>query len=295
MALPTVFEMTAGQAERFRQFVGSGGVLYASGPTSLSRFDKDGPHFLLEDVLGLRYSGTMGTKQTYLSPKDDAVRKILQPQEALGFIGAMIKATALHGAEVLASATLPFVPPELGQAIGSHFGQIHSNLPALTPGTDPGIVWNTFGKGKAVWVAAPIENGTETVNARLVVALLKRALPGPYQFEVETSPSVEMTLFHQKGKKRLLAGLLTLQGQLPPLLVSATVRVRIPENKKVTAVIHLPERKALKFKKEEAASCRFTNVQSPERKALKFKVAGPYVQFDLEPFTALSMSLIEYE
>jgi len=32
----------------------------------------------------------------------------------------------------------------------------------------------------------------------------------------------------------------------------------------------------------------------PERKPLKFKALGPYVQFDLEPFIALSMSLIEY-
>ena len=70
----------------------------------------------------------------------------------------------------------------------------------------------------------------------------------------------------------LLSGLLTLQGQLPPLPVAATVRVRVPDDKKVTAVVHLTE-----------------------RKPLKFKAAGPYVQFNLEPFTALSMSLIEYE
>jgi len=60
--------------------------------------------------------------------------------------------------------------------------------------------------------------------------------------------------------------------QLPPLPVPARVRARVPDGKKVTAVMHLPE-----------------------RKLLKFKAVGPYVQFDLEPFTALSMSLIEYE
>ena len=63
-----------------------------------------------------------------------------------------------------------------------------------------------------------------------------------------------------------------MQGQLPPIPVAATVRVRVPDGKKVTAIVHLPE-----------------------RKLLRFKAAGPYVQFDLEPFNALSMSLIEYE
>jgi hypothetical protein len=269
--LPTVFEMTAEQAAHFRKFVEAGGVLYASGPTSLDRFNTAGPRFMLEDVFGVRYAGSAGTKWTYLSPQDDAVQKLLWPQEALSFAGPMLKAAALPGAEVLATVTLPFVAPEVGQAIGSHFGAIHSNPPALTPGTDPALVINAFGKGKAIWVAAPIEISAEAVNARLVAALLKRVLPGPYHFEVEAHPSVEMTLFHQPAKGRLLAGLLTMQQQLPPISVPATVRVRVPTGKMVTAVVHLPE-----------------------RKPLKFKVVGPYVEFDLEPFESLSMALVEY-
>jgi len=270
--LPTVLEMTAEQAAQFRQFVEAGGVVYASGPSSLDRFDKAGPRYFLEEVFGVRYVGTAGTIWTYLSPKDEAVQKLLWPQEALSFAGPMIKANALPGAEVLATVTLPFVAPEVGQAIGSHFGAIHSNPPALTPGTDPGIVINSFGKGKAVWVAAPIEIGTEAVNARLVAALLKRVLPGPYYFEVDAHPSVEMTLFHQADKKRLLAGLLSMQQQLPPIPVPATVRAQVPSGKRVTAVSHLPE-----------------------RKPLKFEMVGPYVQFKLEPFEALSMALVEYQ
>jgi hypothetical protein len=294
--LPYVLEMTAAQAEQFRKFVEAGGALYASGPSSLDRFDKNGPRFLLEDVFGVRYTGTVGgklqvseggaggsfsgeatpeawrTSWTFLSPKDEAVQKLIWPQKEFSFPGPMLKATTLPGAEVLATITLPFAPPAQGKPIGSRFGAIHSNPPALTPGTDPGIVWNTYGKGKTLWVAAPIESSSEAVNARLVAALLKRVLPGPYEFEVDTHPSVEMTLFHQVEKKRLLAGLLTMQQQLPALPVTATVRVQVPGGKRVTAVVHIPE-----------------------RQPLKFKTAGAYVQFDLEPFTALSMALVEYE
>ena len=109
------------------------------------------------------------------------------------------------------------------------------------------------------------------MNARLVGALLKRALPGPYQFEVDTHPSVEMTLFHQESQHRLLASLLTMQQQLPAFPVPATVRVQVPSGKKISAVTHVPD-----------------------RKPLKFKTVGAYVQFELEPFNSLSMALIEY-
>ena len=294
--LPNVLEMTAEQADQFRKFVEAGGVVYASGPSSLDRFDKNGPRFLLEDVFGVRYTGTLGGKLiegvggsggsfsgeqtpeawryswTFLSPEDEAVKKLIWPQKEFSFPGPMLKAMTLPGAEVLATITLPFAPPSQGKPIGSRFGAIHSNPPALTPGTDPGIVWNTFGKGKAVWVAAPIETSSEAVTARLVGALLKRLLPGPYKFEVDTHPSVEMTLFHQAEKRRLVATLLTMQAQLPAFPAKATVRVQSPRGKKITAVTH-----------------------EPDRKPLKFKTVGDYVQFDLEPFTCLSMALVEYE
>jgi hypothetical protein len=293
--LPSVLEITAAQADQFRKFVEAGGVLYASGPSSLDRFDPNGPRFLLEDVFGVRYTGSVGgklqgsaggaggsfageatpeawrTSWTYLSPLDDDVRNLLRPQKELSFPGPMLKAMTLPGAEVLATVTLPFAPPAQGRPIGSRFGSIHSNPPALTPGTDPGLVMNSFGRGKALWAAASIESGTEDVNARLVAALLRRLLPGPYAFEADTHPTVEMTLFHQPEKNRLLAGLLTMQQQVPPFPASARVRVRVPEGKKVARVLHIPE-----------------------RAPLKFDVAGPYVQFDLEPFTELSMAVLEY-
>jgi len=269
--LPTVLEMTAGQAAQFRRFVEAGGALYASGPSSLDRFDKAGPRFLLEDVFGVRYQGHDGSVWSYLSPQDDAVQKLLWPQEALSYPGPTIKAAALPGAQVLATITLPFVAPELGTNINSHFGAIHSNPPALSPGSDPGIVVNTSGKGKAVWVAAPIEISTEAVNAHLVAALLKRVLPAPYCFELDAHPSVEMTLFHQPDKRRWLVGLLTMQQQYPAIPVPATVRVHVPEASTITSVLHLPE-----------------------RKALRFRMVGHYVQFDLEPFDSLSMALVAY-
>jgi hypothetical protein len=270
--VPYVLEMTPEQAAQFTQFVKNGGVLIASGPSSLDRFDRNGPRFLLQDVLGVRYLGTMGTKVTYLTPKDEQILKVVWPQDHLIHNGPMIKAEATSGVEVLATVTLPWVAPELGHSIGSHFASIHSNPPALTPGTTPGLVINTFGKGKSVWLAAPIETGQAEINPVLLVHLIKHVLPGPYKFQLEAHPSVEMTLFHQQDKKRLLVGLLSMQEKLPAIPVGATVRVQPPSGRMVKGIYQLPE-----------------------RKAVKFETAGAYQQFKLEPFDVFTMLLVEYE
>jgi len=270
--VPNVLEMTAEQATAFKNFVDRGGVLYASGPSSLDRFDAGGPRFLLEGVLGVRYKGKMGTRVTYLTAKDEGMKKLIWPQREMIFEGRMVQVEALPPAEVLATVTLPYVDPETIHVIGSHFAQIISDPPAENPGTDPGLVIHEYGRGKAVWVAAPMESGGNAINGRLVVWVLKRVLSGPSHFEVETHPSVEMTLYHQPEKRRLLAGLLNMQRDLPPVPVGAVVRVHVPEGRRTTRVVKVPDGRVIEFEK-----------------------AGPYVQFRLEPFPVISMALVEYE
>jgi len=272
VVLPTLLEMTEEQADRFRKFVQDGGVLYASGPSSLNHPEQGEPHFLLEDVLGVRYLGTEGTRTSYLSPTDPNLKKAIWPQENVTFGGPMVRAQSVAGAEVLATVTLPWVQPDLGSAIGQHFAQIWSNPPARTPGSDPGIVTNSFGKGKAVWVAAPIELGTESVYASVVRHLLLRLLPGPYNFEAEMNRAVEMTLFDQAENHRLLVGLLNMQEQVPTIPVEGTVRVHVPADRRARRVVHLPDQKEMPFEK-----------------------AGAYVQFHVAPFKILTMALVEYE
>ena len=204
--VPNVLDMTKGQAAQFRKFVEDGGVLYASGPSSLDRFDSRGPRFLLEDVFGVESAGNLGTTWTYLTPQDEMLKKILWPQDALIFPGRMIRVKVGRGAQVLATVTLPFVPPEVGNCLNVRFAQIWSNPPSLTSGTDPGLVIHPYGRGQVVWVAAPIESTDHPVNAKLVSRLTRRVLAPPYCFEIDTNESVEMTLFHQPAGKRFLAG-----------------------------------------------------------------------------------------
>ena len=267
--MPNVLEMTAGQAVEFRNFVQAGGALYSSGPSSLDRFQK-GPRYLLEDVLGVRYLGSSGTRITYLTPGEEALKKAIWPQDHLSYSGPMIRVEAARQARQIASVTLPFVQPEVGRVIGSHFAAIHSNPPALHPGTDPAVVVNQFGKGRSVWIAAPVESSTEAVNSQVFLNLLRRVLTGPFWIEADTHPAVEVVLFAQSGKRRLLAGLLNLQTQYPQVPVPATVRVKLPPGQSAQRVLLLPGRKPIDFQR-----------------------LGTQIQFRLEPFDTLALLLIE--
>jgi hypothetical protein len=270
--VPNVLEMTAEQAELFRKFVAAGGVLLASGPSSLDRMAEGGPRFLLEDVLGVRYAGVEGTKITYVTPRDRKLLKTVWPQDHVSHAGPMVIAEALAGTETLAFVTLPFVEPEVGKNIGSRFTAIHSDPPALAPLTAPGVTVRKFRKGWAVWMAAPFEMRDEKVNHDMLVHLLRRVLHGPFRFEVDTHPAVEMTLFHQPERKRMRAGLLNLQRQLPQIPVGAKVRVLLPEERLAKRVLLLPE-----------------NVPVP------FVQEGDFARFEVAPFDTLAMLAIDYE
>ena len=272
--IPYVLEMTGAEAEVFRQFVREGGILYASALSSLDRSNPNQYRFLLEDVLGVRYAGTLGSVWTYLTPTDDEMKKTIWPQEAVDFDGPMTRVIALPGAQVLARVTLPFVDPDVGNALNTRFAQIWSNPPALTPSNDPGIVVNSFGRGHSIWVAACIESGraVQAVNARLVTALLRRVLPGPYHFEVDAYPWIEMTLFSQPENRRLLVSLLNTQQERVHQPSSATVKVRLPEGRRATRILRLPELSTIPHTTD-----------------------GVYVQYHANAFPLLEMALVEYE
>jgi hypothetical protein len=164
------------------------------------------------------------------------------------------------------------VAPELGHAIGSHFAAIHSNPPALQPGTDPSIVVNAFGKGRAIWLAGSIESSEEPVNSQLFLRLIRQHVSPSFYFEAETHPSVEMTLFHQPERKCLLAGFLNLEREFPQIEVGASVRVKLPAQTKTRQILRLPDRTPIPFQEE----------------------AG-YASFHLEPFDAIAMAQVLYE
>lgn len=270
--LPNVLEMTEEQARAFHEFVAKGGILYASGTSSMSSPVDGEERILLADVLGVRYLDRIGSRTTYLTVTDRELNSAIWPQQNMGFSTPMIKVQADPAAEVLATVTLPFVDPDAGNAVNTRFAQIWSNPPAPQPGRDPGIVINSFGKGRTIWVAVPLESRGDAVDAAIFELLLKRVLPPPYEFEADTDRAVEFTLFHQEDRDKLLVGMLNLQTQLPAIPVAATIRVQVPEGHRASRVSLLPE-----------------------QKEIAFSSTGAYISFQIPSFNLVATALVEYK
>jgi hypothetical protein len=270
--LSSVLELTPDKADIFRGFVRDGGILIATGTSSVRRDSGGESRFLLEDVLGVEYAGMMGTSFSYLTPLRGRERDLIYPQEAVSYEGPMVKAKALPGTVVVATATLPWVSPEEGTAENDRFAQIWSNPPAAKAGTDPGITVNRYGKGTAIWMAAPIEIRQEEVNSKLLVSLLKDAFEGQFWFRADAHSSIEITLFDQPDRGTLLLGLLNMEPGDSPIALPATVSVKAPKGKRIVSAIRLPDKTSLEMSQ-----------------------LGDYVSVTLKPFTVVDMAQLKYE
>ena len=117
----------------------------------------------------------------------------------------------------------------------SRFSSIHSN-PPWEPTKRPEVVINTFGRGKVIYCASPIET-IEPLSETLI--RLVRRLRGRFSFEAEAPAAVELTLFHQPELHRYRLSLVNFQKDLPNIPVEQ-IPVRLRLSEKVIRVIALP-------------------------------------------------------
>lgn len=239
--LPHVLTVTPKQADAFRRYVAEGGAVLVSGPPAG-----------LEEILGVHATGMLGTRITYLTPvPGDPLEMAILPQDHVSFEGPMVEATIDDDATVAARVTLPFVPPESGQAVGSRFAAIHSHPPAPAPTRHPAAVIRTCGKGRAAWLTASFEVRREKANADLVRHLIGRIVDSPFAFELDAPAGVEATLFDHPERGCLRLGVLNLQ---PGTSVNrARARVRVPAGRAVGRVRHLPAGTAVAFAEADGA------------------------------------------
>ena len=129
------------ECARIRQFVQEGGTLIATGASSL--YDVQGittGDFSLADVLAVHYSGENSPSITYTG------------DELVSADGTVPLVTADADTQVKAILTFPDFPvndPE-------HYASIHSNPPGLEHSSSPAFTVHPYGRGKCVWLAAPL-------------------------------------------------------------------------------------------------------------------------------------------
>ncbi|MFH0797301.1 MAG: beta-galactosidase trimerization domain-containing protein [Candidatus Omnitrophota bacterium] len=284
LVLPNVLMMDKEEASAIREYVRSGGTLYASKYTSL--LTKDGVRqkdFLLADLFGVSYAGETKERFTYIAPAEgsqdlfaDFSQKFadFSQKYPVGLDSYQMKVKALPGAKVLGYLVLPYTNP----ADTTRFASIHSNPPGVQ--TDqPAVVFNKFGKGKVLYAAGEIESSELDIHRDIFSRFLK-LLVSSYSLEAEAPKSVEVTTFHQRKKRRYLINLLNFQKELPNIPVAG---IKISLKLKSPSIPLLQRgRRGIRL------------VVLPDEKILKYKLTDGYVEFGVPKLNTFMMLALDY-
>jgi len=246
LVLPNVLMMDTEEVEAVRNYVNSGGSLYASKYTSLSTKDgKRQKDFLLADVFGCSFVGETEESKTYISPSPGRATELFGGYTSkypamLDDAQLIIKNTGTS--EVLATLVLPYTNP----SDTTKFASIHSNPPGIQT-AHPAVIMNRFGKGKVIYATGDIENNE--VAREIFVQLLKQ-LFDRFTIGTDAPQCVEVTTFDQPDKNRYLISLINFQKDLPNIPVeNIKLRVRL-EGKVAKRLLLLPEEKSWHYEKK---------------------------------------------
>jgi hypothetical protein len=253
LVLSNVNMMDGAEIEAIRTWVRGGGMLLATGWTSL--VDTRGrlrPDFGLGDVFGVSIQKPSWTSWPhYIAPAGTGLGAFgdftAEYPAYAQTTGQMVSLRAGARASVLATTTLiwPARDP-------SRFASIHSN-PPWQPTNRPEVVLNCFGNGRAIYSASPLET---VASLSGTVARLVRRMNDQFCFEADAPAVVELTLFHQPEKHRYRLCLINFQKDLPNIPVTdIPVRLRLPD--KVVRILALPGAREIDHTESEGV-VRFT-------------------------------------
>ncbi len=242
IVLPDVLMLGEAEVAAFREYVRQGGALYASRNTSLvTRAGHRQDDFMLADVLGVHYSGETIETFTYLAPLE-ATDPLFAPatrKHPAGLAETQLIVKPDADTTTLATITLPCTVP----ADSIMFTSLHNDPPGFR--TDmPGIIRNDFGAGSAIYVCSAIERHE---HLRELFINLLRELCDDFSFEADAPPVVEVTLFDQPQRSRLLANLVNFQDVMPNVPIH-DARLRLALNgREARRAILLPDEQELDF------------------------------------------------
>ena len=187
------------ECERLRDFVRSGGLLVATGISSL--YDVVGHttgDFALADLFGLHFTGADSPAITYTG------------KELISANGK-VPLVKVEG-DAIVRETLTF--PDFPVGDWDNYASIHSNPPASKSSNYPAITEHPFGKGRCLWMAAPLFADRKHTQRSFLKALCKEFLP--VMVEAENLPgSTEVTLLTSQDGVRHLLCLVNYQDELP--------------------------------------------------------------------------------
>jgi phosphoribosyl-AMP cyclohydrolase len=239
IVLPEIVALNEAEKEALRQYVASGGSVYASRHTSWTTEKGEASgDFGLADLFGVSYTGETVEKITYMSPTPEGAACFPDSTDCypMFFSGPQVQLAAHEGVEVWAKLTLPFTVPTDNNryAVGtSNPPGIHTELPAL--------VLNRYGQGKAMYSAGDFERMTENQQRDVFAELVRSLMSGPPLFATNAPKPVEITMFHQPGQQRYIVSLINFQSDMPNIPIhDIELEIRWSGDRKVDRLLLLP-------------------------------------------------------
>jgi hypothetical protein len=233
IVLADVLFLDEEEKKAIQEYVRQGGSLYVSG----SRAGR-----LLSEMLGITFQGETEELLSYIAPTEIGSEMLpgIEKDYPLTVFGRQALVKGASPAEVLATITLPYTDPY----DTTHFVSIHSDPPGK-PTTYPAVILRTYGKGRLIWVAHPIEKAEQPPHRRCFQTIIRNLSVGEFTFEVDAPPAVEVTAFHQPRKKRYILHFLNMQEELPAVsAVGIKARLKM-KGKKCTRAVVLPDDKSI--------------------------------------------------
>lgn len=205
LILPTCGCMSRATAESIRRFVAAGGRLISSFDTGF--FDGMGNQAespMLADVMGIRAVGGI-----VKYPSAGTGYQRVQDAE---WLGRGLSATLLPSAEYAVKCT-----PEPGvKVLASHLAPMASRYVRLPDKTFPGILLNTYGKGRSLYFGGTIGESYNKINNPDFHRLIENAVNGFSAPLVTTDApqSVDIVLRKQPEESRRLLHVINMTGEM---------------------------------------------------------------------------------
>lgn len=189
--------------ERIIDYVKNGGSLYISG---------DDCKGLLKEFFNAEITGRTKERVVYIAPDEEKDVSTafgwFNKKYPLQFDGTAPIVSGINKDNVIATVTLPYTVQDT-----SNFASIHSDSPGVS--TDiPAMALTTYGKGKVLWSALPIENmETPHQYSEVFIVLLRLGFREPFAVrQKELSSTLMTTMFSVRN-----AEVSTRDGFLPQL------------------------------------------------------------------------------
>jgi len=209
--------LTEEECERLRHFVfRKGGTLIATGISSL--YDSDGNtsgNFALSDVFGIDFTGKYSDSVTYTG------------EELVSAEGNLPLVQVHSETEVISFLTFPDFP--VFDPV--HYASIHSNPPSSEPSPYPAVTLHRYGKGRVLWLAAPVTLKLHHTQIEFMKKIYREFLPGLVTSSENLPESAEITVL--KNDQDLLLCIVNQQDEFPVIPLSdIKLSIRMPNKPK---------------------------------------------------------------